>query len=117
MSPSGVPQAERPLASYLSLGADAKTSLGASDLEVWADVGAAFSVQSAISGSTGERWYSGYPALNLTAPLQANVQYFHQFLLTYDFTAVGGNMTVPPTITGMIGGKNSHAYISRRGGP
>jgi len=116
VSSSGFPPSQKPLASYKSFGANATTSLVPAGSGIWADAGSTFSVQNAINGTVGERWYSGFPAVDLTGPFQAKVQYFHQYLVSYDFTTSGGQMNVPPAINGAMGGKNSSETISSKGG-
>jgi len=116
MSASGFPSGHEPLVSLVSFGANATTRLVPIASDIWADSGTMFTVQNVINGTAGERWYSGFPALNLNVPFQARLQYLHQFLLTYTFTTVDGQMRVPPTMTGETGGTNSSAPITTNAG-
>jgi hypothetical protein len=116
ISSSGVPSSVHPIVSYVSFGADGTANLGPAPSGIWADAGTAVSVQNAINGTVGERWYSAFPKVNVSAPLQSMAQYFHQYLLAYSFTAIGGTMSVPPTVTGVAEGKNTSATILSQGG-
>jgi hypothetical protein len=112
VSSAGLPPAQNPLASYTSFGSKAQRSLLPIAASIWADAGTTFSVQNALNVDSGERWFTGFPALNLTAPFQAKVQYFHQYALSYTFATVGGSLNAMPEMIGQIGGKNSTVAIA-----
>src|SRR4029077_10961093 len=113
---SGLPPAQSPLASYDAFGSKTQTRLLPTPASIWADAGTTFSVQNAFNVTSGERWFTGFAALNLTAPFQAKVPYFHQYALSYTFATVGGSMKAPPAIISQIAGKNSTVPIANTAG-
>jgi len=107
LSYSGAPPASAPTIEYISFGENAQSVMGQAGSPVWADVGDSFSVQNVISGGTGERWHSGLLGGNVTAPIQEDLRFFHQYLVSYSYTPIGGVMALPPTLTVVEAGKSA----------
>lgn len=111
--PSSAPGAE---VAYVSFGVKEGTALGQNSTAVWADVGTSFSVQSIVNVSAGERWYSGISGGNVTGPVQDAARYFHQYLLSYSYTATGANMTPPPALAVVEAGRSALLNLTSQTG-
>jgi Divergent InlB B-repeat domain len=116
LSSSGAPPTPQPNVSYVSLGVEVNSPLGPASSPAWVDSGAGFTVQNVLNGVSGERWYSDLAGGNVTAPVQATATYFHQYLLTYTYTPVGGTMAVPPVLKAVEAGSSGLASLTNQTG-
>jgi hypothetical protein len=86
-----------PALSYTSFGGGASLPLVGSASSVWLDSGSSWSVPAALQGSTsGERWESTLTSGAATAAQTVSLVYYHQFLVDFAFSVVGGGTAYSP---------------------
>jgi len=105
-----------PSIAYFSLGQSAQHVLGGANAMVWADAGTKFSVPTEVGPGAGERWYPSTSGANATSPILERVQYYHQYTLAYGYSVTGGTMTVPPSVSGIQGGKEATFSLTTQTG-
>ena len=114
VSASGAPSSSSPTMDYVSLGNVSQTALGQNGSAIWADVGTRFSLQNDISDIAGDRWYSPMAGGNVTGPVQEAARFYHQYLLTYVYDPIGGNMTPPPALALVQAGSAQSVSLSNQ---
>ncbi len=88
-----------PTVAYTQFGFGTSTTAGSG---VWVDVGSAFSYPSLLTGgSSTERWQTNQQVSGQVISSQPlNVQYYHQFLVSFNFNVVGGGTGYsPPSVS------------------
>lgn len=86
--------------SYTSFGAISTFPLTGSQSLVWLDTGSSWSVPAGLAGSTSsERWECSITSGAATAGQTAALTYYHQFMVTFGFSVLGGGTAyVSPTV-------------------
>jgi hypothetical protein len=89
-----------PLLSYTGFGTNSTLPLTGLQSLVWLDSGSSWSVPAAIAGSSSsERWECSITSGAATAGQTVALTYYHQFLVNFSFSVVGGGTAyVPPTV-------------------
>lgn len=87
-----------PTITYISYGSTANTNVGKA---VWVDAGTTFQFENPVPGASGsERYYAPMQSGIVNSPLTIQLTYFHQFLVTFQYTVSGGGSSYqPPTIS------------------
>jgi len=114
VSASNAPSSSPPTMDYVSMGQLTQATLSQNGSALWADVGTSFTLQNDISGITGDRWYSPLAGGNVTGPVQESARFYHQYLLTYVFDPIGGNMTPPPAMAVLQAGGAGSVVLSNQ---
>jgi hypothetical protein len=89
-----------PNLAYTAFGAASAFPLTGSESLVWLDTGSSWSVPAALSGSNAnERWQNPVTAGAATAGATIALTYYHQFLINFAYSVVGGGSAYsPPTV-------------------
>ena len=89
-----------PVLSYTGFGANSTFPLTGSESLVWLDSGSSWSVPAVLSGSSStERWDGLVTSGAATAGQSVALTYYHQFLVTFAYSVVGGGTaSVPPSV-------------------
>ncbi len=86
---SGAPSS--PTLSFTSLGSPNSSPLIGSATSIWLDSGSSWAVPQSLTGSSStERWQTTVTTGAATANKTATIVYYHQFLVDFGFSIVGG---------------------------
>jgi len=91
-----------PVFSYTSTGSAEQLALSETPTVLWLDAGSTWNLSFVLFGSTAhERWATSSPTSGtVTSNYTAVFTYYHQFLVTFDFTVVnGGSGYTGPSVT------------------
>jgi len=110
-----------PTLNYTSFGSGNALPLVGSASSVWLDSGTNWSVPAALSGSTSsERWESTVTSGAATAGETASLQFYHQFLVEFQYSVVGGGTAYSAPSTSFtafgVSAKGSQGWVDAGAG-